>query len=126
MRVKKALYGVPEAGTFWWSTYYTHHKEKLSAVTSTYDPCLLITTGKDAFGLIGMQTDDTYFLGDKRFVEKEKIELAKAKLAAKPVDQLTAAYNLAFSGCVLRLTNDCMTLTQKNQGKNLRLVSDAL
>jgi hypothetical protein len=60
--VRKPLYGIPEAGTHWWATYYKHHKEKLLMTTSSYDPCLLITTKKEAFGVVGMQTDDTLFL----------------------------------------------------------------
>jgi hypothetical protein len=43
MVVLKLLYGVPEAGMYWWATYSKHHKEKLSMEPSTYDPCLLIS-----------------------------------------------------------------------------------
>ena len=44
MIVQKLLYGILEAGTHWWATYYKHHKEKLSIVTLMYDPCLLVST----------------------------------------------------------------------------------
>jgi hypothetical protein len=43
-------------------------------VTSTYDPCLLITT-EEPFGVIGMQTDDTLFLGSEEFAAHEDNEL---------------------------------------------------
>lgn len=38
--------------------------------TSTFDPCLYITTEVDGpFGVVGLQTDDTLILGDKEFME---------------------------------------------------------
>jgi hypothetical protein len=68
MRVVKPLYGIAEAGVHWWATYYKHHREKLGMQTSTFDPCLLISAdGKDGFGIVGMQTDDTLLLTTKRF-----------------------------------------------------------
>jgi hypothetical protein len=54
MVVLKPLYGVPEAGMHWWATYSKHHREKLSMEPSTYDPCLLISTYKDRFGIIAI------------------------------------------------------------------------
>ena len=47
MIVLKPLYGIAEAGTHWWATYSKHRREKLHMTTSTYDPCLLITTAKE-------------------------------------------------------------------------------
>ena len=52
--ILKPLYRVPEAGTHWFSTYHRYHIEKLKMATSTYDLCLLITTTKDAFGIVGI------------------------------------------------------------------------
>jgi hypothetical protein len=72
--MRKPLYGIPEAGTHWWATYYKHHKEKLLMVTSTYDPCLLITTNQ-TFGIISMQIDDTLFLGSEEFAILEDNKL---------------------------------------------------
>ena len=54
MVVIKPLYGIAEAGTHWWATYSRHHREKLSMITSTYDPCFLISTTEDKFGIVGM------------------------------------------------------------------------
>jgi hypothetical protein len=65
MVVLKPLYGVAEAGTYWWATYSKHHKEKLLITTSTYDLCLLVTTTREAFGIVGIQTDNTIILGNK-------------------------------------------------------------
>ena len=72
MVVIKPLYGIAEAGAYWWSTYNKHHKETLCMVTSTYDPCLLISkAGSDCFSIVGMQTDDTLGLSDKAFADLE-------------------------------------------------------
>ena len=46
--------------------------------TSSYDPCLLITTKKEAFGVVGMQTDNTLFLASDEFAALEDNELQKA------------------------------------------------
>jgi hypothetical protein len=122
MVVRKPLYGIPEAGTHWWATYSKHHQEKLGMKTSSYDPCLLITTSKDAFGVVGMQTDDTLILGDDNFAKLEQDELEKAKLSAKPVDTLSYDTPLIFNGGILRTEGDDIILVQKGQGKKLQLV----
>jgi hypothetical protein len=123
MIVRKPLYGIPEAGTHWWATYYKHHKEKLSMTTSSYDPCLLITTTKGIFGVVGMQTDDTLFLGSEKFATLEEEELKKAQFSAKPRDELSCTTNLIFNGCVLTQDSDnTMTLCQKEQGKKIQLI----
>lgn len=63
LQVIKPLYGIAAAGVHWWTTYHGHHRKELDMSTSTYDPCLLITNGdQNAFGMVGMQTDDTLML----------------------------------------------------------------
>jgi hypothetical protein len=91
--------------------------------TSSYDPCLLITTSKDAFGIVGMQTDDTLILGSNNFAKLEQDELEKAKLSAKPVDTLSYDTPLIFNGSILRTEGDDIILGQKGQGKKLQLVN---
>ena len=125
MIVRKPLYGIPEAGTHWWATYYKLHKEKLSMVTSSYDPCLLITTKKEIFGVVGMQTDDTLLLGSEQFATLEEEELQRAYLSAKPREELSLTSSLIFNECVLtQNSDDTMTLLQKDQGKKLQLVNE--
>ena len=97
MQVLKPLYGIPEAGTHWFGTYYKHHQEKLFMTLSTYDPCLLVTNTNKFFEIVGMQTNDTLFLGDKTFVEIEEKELKEAKLIAKPVEMLSKENTLMFN-----------------------------
>ena len=123
MVVLKPLYGIAEAGTHWWATYSRHHRERLSMITSTFDPCLLITSTGTPFGIVGMQTDDTIILSDSQFSKLEEEELIKAKLKAKPKEQLDLTTPLIFNGCVLSLTNDSILLCQKGQGKKISIIS---
>lgn len=128
MRILKPLYGIAEAGTHWWATYSKHHKERLSMITSTFDPCLLITsaaTGSNPFGIVGMQTDDTLLLGDKAFEDLEEDELAKAKLSAKPKQKLDVNTPLLFNGCILTIEGETCCIRQKDQGKKIDIIKDA-
>ena len=55
MVVVKSLYGITEAGTYWWATYSNYYKIKLSIETSIYDLCLLISTSdSEGFGIVGI------------------------------------------------------------------------
>ena len=66
--------------------------------TFIYNPCLLITRDKDIFGIIGMQTNDTIILANKKFSklkEKELIFIIKLK------KKLTPKTPIIFNGCVL-------------------------
>ena len=49
----------------------------------SYNPCLLVTITRNAFGVIRMQTDNTLILGDHKFKQIENEELIKANLTAK-------------------------------------------
>ena len=44
-------------------------------MTLLYNPCLLITTKKEAFGVVGIQIDNTLFLASKEFATLENSEL---------------------------------------------------
>jgi hypothetical protein len=81
MVVVKLLYGVAEAGTYWFSIYFKYHVEKLQMTILTYDPCLLVTKESvEGFGVMGMQTDDTLGLNDDKFAtRKAEIMSFKAK-----------------------------------------------
>jgi hypothetical protein len=54
---------------------------------STYDPCLLYTTGEGT-AIIGLQTDDTLLLADDDFANKEERELRKAGFMTKEREKL--------------------------------------
>ena len=124
--VIKPLYGVPEAGNHWFKTYHTHHCEKLEMKQSTYDPCLLYTNSEDTgFGIVGLQTDDTLIVGDKKFVQAEEKELKDAHFMAKDREELTHDHPLKFNGVTLALQKDDIYLNQEKQCMNLQLVSTA-
>jgi hypothetical protein len=69
--------------------------------TSTYDPCLLVTTTENGFGIVGMQTDDIIILADEPFLTLEENELLNAKFIAKSKEKLTSDSSLIFNECVL-------------------------
>ena len=82
-------------------------------VTSTYDPCFLITTTKEVFGIVGMQTDDMLILGSEEFSILENNKLNKAKLSAKPKEALLPGIPLIFNRCILNQQEDAVKLCQK-------------
>ena len=98
--VLKPLYGIPKSRTYQWAIYYKHYKEKLSIIISTYNPYFLITT-KEAFGLIGMQTDNILILALEEFLVMEDNKLNKTKFFAKLKEALTPETPLIFNGYVL-------------------------
>lgn len=120
IRVIKPLYGIPEAGVHWFATYHGHHIRELNMVTSTYDPCLLITAGEpERFGIIGMQTDDTLMLGTTEFSQAEEEARDKAQFRAKPKTRLKEGTPLEFNGCTLTMNGETIGLTQKGQGSRI-------
>ena len=123
LKVVKPLYGVPEAGNHWFNTYHKHHTEKLQMMQSTYDPCLLFANEGDYFGLVGLQTDDTLFVGTESFASAEDSELKKAHLMSKDREQLTIGNPIKFNGCKISLQDDgSMSLTQEKYNKTLDTV----
>lgn len=120
MIVLKPLYGIAEAGTHWWATYNTHHREKLHMISSSYDPCLLISTKETgSFGIVGMQTDDTIILGESSFSDLENQEMT---FKAKEKQSLTEDNSVSFNGCILELNGSKINLLQKEQSRNISLV----
>jgi hypothetical protein len=74
--------------------------------TLSYDPCLLITTKKEAFEVIGIQTNNTLFLASDKFAALEDSELQKAQLTAKLRDKLFIKLSLMFNRCVVTIEPD--------------------
>ncbi|KAI0993411.1 hypothetical protein K3495_g14773 [Podosphaera aphanis] len=124
--MQKPLYGIPESGNHWWNTYHKHHLERLLMHPSTYDPCLLISTTKQAFGLVAMQVDDTLSLLDTAFLKREEEELILAKFLAKPLEILSPKNPLSFNGSKIALDNGNIFLSQKGQSKSIKLVDEDL
>jgi hypothetical protein len=95
-------------------------------MTSTYDPCLLVSeyNGVTELGIIGMQTDDTLILAAPEFLVSEQRELQQANFKAKEREQLSPVSQLGFNGATISLDGDKITLQQKGQGKQLLEAND--
>lgn len=124
MRIIRPLYGIAEAGVHWWTTYHRHHRVELQMQTSTYDPCLLITSGdKDTFGLVGMQTDDTLMLGTPKFSAMEEGKIQEAEIKCKPKTVLSPGTPLDFNGTKLTIRHDgSIDVQQKGQGAKIETI----
>jgi N-glycosylase/DNA lyase len=106
----KLLYRIAEAGTYWWAMYSKYYKEKLLIDTSTYNPCLLITTTNSAFGIISIQTDNTIIFRDKYFSAQEEHKLTQANYTAKPKEKLLVVIPLLFNSYMLSLNGTNINL----------------
>ncbi|KHJ30532.1 hypothetical protein EV44_g3546 [Erysiphe necator] len=122
LKIKKPLYGIPEAGTHWFRNYHKHHIENLHMTQSTFDPCLLHTNKKGLFGVVGIQTDDTLFIGNEEFIRLEQDEIIKSQIVTKPVDKLMSNKNLTFNGGIINLGENSIILSPKNQGEKIKIV----
>jgi hypothetical protein len=108
LKVVKPLYGIPEAGNYWFKTYHSYYINKLSMEQLTYDPCLLYS--KQPFGIVGLQTDDTLFVGTNDFAKAEQLKLYKAKFLAKECKCLTVDYDLKFNRGIIHTDTTGITL----------------
>ncbi|KLU86938.1 hypothetical protein MAPG_05945, partial [Magnaporthiopsis poae ATCC 64411] len=117
--IQGPLYGVAESGTYWWKTYYSHHRQALGMVPSSYDPCLLYTTtGPNKFGITGMQTDDTLSFATQAFSQLEERKLHEAKFRAKAKTSLSHGHPLEFNGCKIQLQGENITIEQRDNSHN--------
>jgi hypothetical protein len=58
-------------------------------LTSTYNSCLLVINSDAAFGIVGMQTDDTLMLGTDAFLSLKEKKIQEAQFRSKPKAMLT-------------------------------------
>lgn len=124
VRLVKPLYGIAEAGVHWWTTYHKHHRTELEMTTSTYDPCLLIsTTGENCFGIVGMQTDDTLIVGTEAFSTREEERIQKAEIRCKPKTTLSLNKPLDFNGTKLITDGTIVDVKQKGQANKIELIN---
>ena len=119
LKVLRPLYGVPEAGTHWFRTYHRHHIDKLQLATSTFDPCLLYSDQ----AVVGLQTDDTLFLGTAEYIEREEAELKIAGYLTKPMERLTYNRDLTFNGGSISRKEDQIDFTQQRQCEKIRPIN---
>jgi hypothetical protein len=90
-------------------------------ITSTYNPCLLITIGQ-IFSLIEMQTDDILHLCSPEFSATKEKKNQKASFKSKPKTSLSKSSPLEFNEGRITLLDNHLSLRQKNQGSKLKLV----
>jgi hypothetical protein len=91
-----------------------HHVDNLSKKQTALDPCLLVKRDENSAlqGLVGIQVDDSLFLGDARFVEDEKREVQRFK--CKDASVLGAKF-LEFNGAEIhRLADNKLVIKQPN------------
>ena len=118
--VIKLLYDIAEAGTHWWATYNQHHKDKLGMIASIYNLCLLISD-RGLFGVIGMQTDNTFILGNQDF---NNIKQHKIIFQYKKKTKLTKGTSISFNRCIATQGQDNgISIIQKEQEKKLLLIN---
>jgi Reverse transcriptase (RNA-dependent DNA polymerase) len=76
LEVLLPLYGLPESGLHWFSTYQSHHIKKLQMSETEYDPCLLYQSSKNTGleGAVVLQVDDSLGVGTAGFLKNEQFE----------------------------------------------------
>ena len=70
-------------------------------IISTYNPCFLITTKKEIFGIVRIQTNNTLILALKEFLVLKDNKLNKAKFFIKFKEALVPETPLIFNRYVL-------------------------
>ena len=73
----KPLYGIPESGLHWFTTYQRHHLDTLNMKACKSDPCVLSQDrAKDderkAAAVVALQVDDAYGHGNDLFLMEEE------------------------------------------------------
>ena len=127
LRVARPLYGIPEAGMHWFSTYHRHHVDALGMTASSYDPCLLFTPAamdghkSGARGITCLQTDDTANAGNEAFAQLE--DKSFARFQGKPVEVLAIDRPIRFNGASITLQLDgAIRIHQDDQISRIRKV----
>ena len=101
MVILKPLYRIPEARTYQQAIYYKYYKEKLSIIISNHNPCFLITTKKEVFSLVEMQTNNILILILEEFLVLKDDKFNKTKFLIKLKEALIPETPLIFNGCIL-------------------------
>jgi hypothetical protein len=65
------------------------------------------------FGIVGLQTNDTLFVGDDDFAKVEYLKLQEANFLAKERERLITNYDLKFNRGIIRTNSTGITLTQE-------------
>lgn len=76
-KVVKSLYGVSNAGNYWFVTYYNYQINIFTMFESTYNPCLINRC--ELFSTFGLQTNDTLMLTNNIFTTMEEKTIKTTK-----------------------------------------------
>ncbi|CZT44008.1 uncharacterized protein RSE6_04129 [Rhynchosporium secalis] len=95
-------------------------------IPSTYDTCLLsVSNPKIGKGVLSLQIDNTFFIGDKKFIDSEERELKKANFKSNEKEFLTTKHPIDFNrGHITLETDGSIKLTQDAYLKTLKLVAE--
>ena len=119
----KPLYGLAEAGNYWFAKYLDHQKEKLEKKLLPYDACLFITKDGDKnFGIAGFKTDDTFNVGMEAFIKKDETEIMETKFKVKTRTILETNASRDFNGYYMTIKAESIMVVQKNQAEKLVFV----
>lgn len=130
-RVKKPLYGLPEAGVHWFKTYHAHFTAKLGMKPAIHDLCFLYKQKSLAIkaeseslvrGITCLQTDDTGNAGNDSFMKME--EVASKQFDCKPATPLKEGERIRFNGAFIGLDNGEYTVTQQEHIQKLNFLSE--
>ena len=124
LKIQTPLYGLPEAGLHWFTTYLKHFREKLGMVSAKHDYCLLFTpdiSNRTQCGISCLQTDDTLILANNEFIKLE--EKHSTTFKTNPVEELSLEKALSFNGASITINEfGIVRLTASKHISKLRIV----
>ncbi len=104
------LYGISEAGVYWFAIYQVYYLINFDIKISSFDPYLLITKEGEMFDMTDIQTDDIFYLNTDGFMEWKEQELRKAGFKAKLHEFFTDGISHDFNGCCMKVEKDTVTV----------------
>ncbi len=118
LRLLKPLYGLPDSGDYWHSTFAKHLRDDLLMSCTAGDLSLFfkVVHGKLA-GITGAYVDDTLGAGDEDF-QKES-EKTQEKFESKPRE----FDNFVFAGIEIEKTEDGFLMHQERYAQKIDLLS---
>lgn len=98
--IVKPVYGLKEAGAYWFSKYFNAWISAVRMVATALDVCLLYRRqGNKLDGVVGIQVDDTIMAGSPEFTSAE--ERMHQKFDMGETQLLSPGNPMKFSGCTI-------------------------
>lgn len=86
-------------------------------------PMLTFNKNSNLFGVIGIQANDTMFIGNPKFVNLENEEITKTKTLIKPVVTWRSDNQIIFNDEIISQTENLIQLKLKNQCDWIKLIN---